>query len=987
MTDDAPTYDLAAIRRLLLAAFTPRTLRRFCQDRPLLRPIVASFGPGHGLDDMVDRVVDYCQARLLWAELLAAVEQENPKQYARFAAAVHAAAAPVGPPPDPAAVAAYLDRVREQCGQVETRPYRQVSELREAAPSLSLLPAEGRAGVYVPLRFDLHPSRASLEGRPEPARRGAAGTEEDARQLAERDLTRTDVPLAEVLAAPGHLVLIGAAGCGKTTVLRLVAAVLASGDPELARGELGIEAGPLPVPILVALRDWEHACQTAPATYCRDVDGLLRFVDDHWQRWHPDARVPPGLLGGLVRAGRAWLLLDALDEVADFDHRIAARQVIERLAAAFPGTRLLVTARVAAYAHAESRLDERFHLATVRDLTREQWAPLVERLYAGLEAGAGPAAERARRLLARIDAAPLLQEMVKTPLMVWTATLIHYADRELPEQRAELYRAYVDVLLGERLHEEESAEAAQRLRDERWPQDDRRLYLTYAAYQVHAEAGAGQSGRRAGAPVVVDERDLVRRILGPFLAGYLSLDERQARREAQEFVGFMAERSGLLHAHPEGYSFGDHLTVQEFLAASYLVDNLRGSDDWTAFLQARAGQSWWREVVLLMAGILLQWPQQARRYLLDELGKLPATGGEADAPAYGLAWAGRALLEIPASRVGWHAAARDELARRLVGVLWQNPPAASVAARLEAGEVLGLLGDPRFTGDCLLPELVPIPGGRFWMGSDEAEVERLVRDTGQDWPKRELPRHEVELGAFALARYPTTNAMFRRFVDGGGYADGRWWAEARAAKVWRPDGTVKDAWGDVRRQPAYWDDARFNGPSQPVVGVTWYEAVAYCRWLTAHLDDGSEYRLPTEAEWERAARGGFPSPAGGGGAGGEGRAREYPWGDDWAEGRANSEELHLERTTPAGMFPDGASAEGVLDLSGNVWEWCQSLYKPYPYRENDGRENPTASGSRVLRGGCYGNDSGVVRCAYRGDINPDGRYDFLGFRVARGSTR
>ena len=88
--------------------------------------------------------------------------------------------------------------------------------------------------------------------------------------------------------------------------------------------------------------------------------------------------------------------------------------------------------------------------------------------------------------------------MVKTPLMVWTATLIHYADRELPDQRAELYRAYVDVLLGERLHEEESAEAAQRLRDDRWPMGDRLLYLTYAAYQAHE--GAEAERRRSKPP-------------------------------------------------------------------------------------------------------------------------------------------------------------------------------------------------------------------------------------------------------------------------------------------------------------------------------------------------------------------------------------------------------------------------------------------------------------------------------------------------------
>ena len=121
----------------------------------------------------------------------------------------------------------------------------------------------------------------------------------------------------------------------------------------------------------------------------------------------------------------------------------------------------------------------------------------------------------------------------------------------------------------------------------------------------------------------------------------------------------------------------------------------------------------------------------------------------------------------------------------------------------------------------------------------------------------------------------------------------------------------------ARSQPAYWDDTRFDGPNQPVVGVTWYEALAYCRWLTDTMNDGYEYRLPTEAQWERAARG----PHG----------WRYPWGDDWIESRANSEELNLERTTPVGIFPDGASSEGVLDLSGNVWEWCNDWYGEKTY--------------------------------------------------------
>jgi formylglycine-generating enzyme required for sulfatase activity len=914
----------------------------------------------------------------------------------------------------PDAIAAYLEIVRSQCGRVETRPYRQLSELKGAPPRLSLLDEEEGAGVYVPLRFNLYPSRASLEGAYPPGygeglallQGGFAGDKEawdrvsiPLKRSRKNGLVRGDLGLDKVLETPGHVVFIGKAGCGKTTILRLVATVLANADHALAHSELALDAESLPLPVFVALRDFEHACQVAPHTYRRDVDGFLRFLDDHFQRWHPDSRIPPGFLSELVRSGRTWLLLDALDEVADFDHRIAMRHVIERLADTFPEMRLLVTARVAAYAAAvgtagaNTRLDERFHVADVRDLTRKQWAPLIKRLYAGLDGhvggtAGGVTAERAQRLLACIDTSEMLQEMVKTPLMVWTATLIHYADRELPEQRAELYRAYVDVLLGERLHEEESAEPAQVLREERWPFEERRLYLTYAAYQFHQRAEADQADRGGDADrsdqnglVIVDERDLVYNILAPFMAKSMMLggDEsqikRQAEREAQDFVAFMAERSGLLEPHTEGYSFGDHLTVQEFLAANYLVDNLRGTPEWQGFLQSHVGQSWWQEVFMLMAGYLLRWPQQAQRFLLDEMGGLPQDG---DAHAYGLIWAGQALLQIPPERVSWHASAQEELSQRLVRVLQQTPPSTSVAARVEVGDMLGQLGDPRFgvtgtTAKYLLPDFVPVRGGWFWMGSDGTD-----RQARRD----EMPRHLVQVGVFALARYATTNVTFAQFVKEGGYRDPSWWAEARAVGAWQPDGTVRDWLGAARRYPALWGDARFNRPSQPVVGVTWYEAVAYCRWLTAALDDGHTYRLPTEAEWERIARGPLPSPSGGRGLALAVR-RRYPWGDKWEEGRANTRELDLGRTTPVGIFPDGASAEGVLDLAGNVWEWCSSAQAPYPYDATDGREDPARDDARILRGGACWDDRDNARCVSRIWVDPDHCNDIIGFRVAR----
>ncbi|MEI6179969.1 MAG: bifunctional serine/threonine-protein kinase/formylglycine-generating enzyme family protein [Chloroflexales bacterium] len=261
-----------------------------------------------------------------------------------------------------------------------------------------------------------------------------------------------------------------------------------------------------------------------------------------------------------------------------------------------------------------------------------------------------------------------------------------------------------------------------------------------------------------------------------------------------------------------------------------------------------------------------------------------------------------------------------------------------------------------------VPEMIAVPAGSFPMGSSDQQVADVLRqDASWTWVTNEQPQHSLNLPDYWIGKTEVTNAQFRPFVDGDGYTNQAYWTAAGWA--WRQAENIT--------QPACWDDAAFNGATQPVVCVSWFEAVAYCRWLSTQT--GIEFRLPSEAEWEKAARGS--------------NGLIYPWGNTWDASLVNSSESGLNKTMPVGSYPKGASPSGALDMAGNVWEWCATQWqKPYPYQIEDEWQTAyleATADSRVLRGGSSWDSGTFVRGAFRSLSNlPRDRYDVGGLRVA-----
>ena len=372
--------------------------------------------------------------------------------------------------------------------------------------------------------------------------------------------------------------------------------------------------------------------------------------------------------------------------------------------------------------------------------------------------------------------------------------------------------------------------------------------------------------------------------------------------------------------------------------------------------------------------------EQVQEYLYLTHTIVAEKGEEAEAAVDAKRWDDLLSNDETKIKAAASAVAKDDqiepYAKRLANVL-KTGKDYTVHQRVSAGNALGYLGDIRFRPDAwMLPDepmlgFVEIPAGPFLMGSDPK------RDPNAS--EYEQPQHEVTLPAYYIARYPVTVAQFKTFVEASGYKFDR----QNSLEGW---------------------------PNHPVVTVTWPDALAFCDWLTETLrkwqgtpntlaallrDKGWRVTLPSEAEWEKAARGGppyIPPASRGGQEGGDVGGAIYPWGDEFDPGKANTDESGINTTSPIGCFADGASPYGVLDMSGNVWEWTRSLWGKgdnpdfkFPYDPKDLRREDLKAARDVLRavrGGSWGHYQRNCRAAHRSWFDPADFYYSVGFRVA-----
>jgi hypothetical protein len=739
--------------------------------------------------------------------------------------------------------------------------------------------------------------------------------------------------IGEAIAQNKRLAILGGPGTGKTTLLVYLTLTFARAE---GRTRLGLRKKWLP--IYLRLGQLKGVLEEK-----NGLSWLPEYLDRRYDKL--GLRPRAGFFSRMLQRGRCLVLLDGLDEVAAEAERQRMSEWVDELVAVYADNQYVVTSRPASY---ESTLPGRgFTVLYIRDFASdeirrfaENWCLAVEIAVQG--ADNRTARERAQQaandLVAAIEVNDSIRRLAVNPLLLSIIALVHRS-RTLPDRRVELYADCVGVLL-------EYWDKAKGLVSE-LSLGQKLSVLQPLALEMH----------RRG------QQEIPRRELETLVSRLLP----KVKGQEVTVAGFLEEvrdRSGLLVEQEIGQYAFSHLTFQEYLCARELVENERVRDQ----LLERVGDDWWRDVTLLYAGMtdatplvnaLLAIEDDENRSRLLLAGMCVTEAGRVDKETRDrvvcllrdtfMACKGRLFLrigEVLASIAGddsvdfFMRIARDVPFRRVPSLLavgslgrgwssqtpreyllarlrsyyqreeWRQDAgiglADSLGSRIDDLVLLDVLG--RETDPTLVKELthlldwkvVTVPADEFLMGNN---------------------RRKVYVEAFVIDKYPVTNAQYKRFVQATGH---------RPPQHWKA--------GDYPAEKAL----------HPVVCVSWRDAAAYAEWAGK--------RLPTEEEWEKAARGTD--------------GREYPWGR-WEDGHCNTVEAEVGETSAVGRYsPKGDSPYGCVDMAGNVWEWVDAWYAGTETR-------------RVVRGGSWNNHRGGAHCSFRYWVGPDIALDYIGFRCAQ----
>ncbi|MBN1481416.1 NACHT domain-containing protein [candidate division KSB1 bacterium] len=780
--------------------------------------------------------------------------------------------------------------------------------------------------------------------------------------------------LGFIIEQNNYVLFKGDPGSGKTTLLRYLAvscarAIRASkqegDDKRILKKRLGWAKKRFPIFVSLIGLQGRDPEKTLVEAFMLNLPPELRKI------------CPTHYFEKRLSKGHCLVLLDAFDELGNRESRDVIAERIGGFINDYQNAdnKIVVTSRIVGY---EDQLaDYNFATYKVQDLDAAGRSRLVKQRFEAIAlteaSGETPQTQdgimndfrqKAESLLECLQANDHLERLTHNPLLLTLIVLIAAANIEIPSERHALYRECVEVL-SDRWGRTKLARFRQKTTGRSLVSlEHKKKLLSALAFEM-------QTKRREIHEQSLLPRTQVESLFARILKEELKIPVRENSELSDQFHQHLAstllddirDQHGILiekgydrHIDDALVAFS-HLSFQEYLAALYIVhknaystlcDNLthpawsevvklyraiHGGDDIIKTMLHDSTEQ--PQGLLLAATCSAEYPDGISPNLLQKIkdslrhSVMPDTGEINTAFIEAIAGLGgqenidqllsfvtlneKAAI-IVLQKIGEASVLATDKKYAAVKLLHlMETTQFSLEAKKELGRALDRLGDPRFDQ----PAMIYIPSGSFLYGDN---------------------KKSIRCPAFEIGTYPVTNLEYKRFVDASGH-----------------------------QQPEDWKDGFYPAGkgNHPVVNVTWFDAQAYCHWLSENTGSKSHYRLPTEIEWEKTARGSD--------------GRVYPWGDKFDKTKCNNSRL-FGGTSTVGLFPDDKSPYGLYDCAGNVWEWTSSSWEKQSLRTLVRRKR----GLSVVRGGSwYDFDPVYFRCAYRDRYYPGYRGDYLGFRLAR----
>lgn len=699
-----------------------------------------------------------------------------------------------------------------------------------------------------------------------------------------------------------YAVVLGDAGTGKTTMFKYFALTISAREL-LEQNEILaiIRHKNIEIPIFCPLRELAYLVEQNHDIQKNLTSLLAKYLSDilHDKITSEDIEY-------LFMEQDVFLLLDGLDEVADSSLRILLVELIERAVRMYPKIRCWVSSRPSSYIGA-SKLGGDFIVLLLQPFNQAQIARFLFNWYYEMELNTiensgipkdilyTKAQRQATELIISLARYPWALEIASNPLMLTAIAIGYYSKQQVPDRKVELMETCTQALLGGW----DIAKPGYASKTITWPASIAAMSIKARRTQLEYIAWAMYKYRK----FILSLEDMAN-VLVENSPRFSST--KDAYDKAEEFIEALIQRGGLLvEAEPNKYSFVHHGF------ASYLAGRrFSRMDDYVIFVREHASDRQWQEVI--KDGAAYQSSRDPERAIkiircILENENMPVQER--------LLIVSEILCESDMSALD--ANIIMEVRNGIVSLLTRED--IDIKTRCHLGLLLGHIGDPRS-----LDQMVFVPTGVYTWGTEA-----------------------VHVNAFYINKFPVINSQYKKFIDEEGYSRREFWSEE--GWKWKETNNI--------RYPFYWRDSRYNAPNQPVVGVSWYEAVAYANW--------KGLRLPTEIEWEAAARG----PKG----------LLWPWGNTFAEDACNYNGTGISRCTPVGLFPKNRSPFGVWDLSGNIWEWTMSTYMGAQQVVHSAAQH----GPKILKGGSWFSNPERTRTISRRWLHPGARQFNFGFRLVK----